>query len=104
MPPTADDPVYRNALRESLVALGAWAVCACYTLTYCSFEAYGVEGELVKVIWGIPEWILVGILLPWALAIGFAWWYCFRCIQDDDLSSPPAADQPAMRADQPQEK
>ena len=88
MPEPADDPVYRNSLREALVALGAWVVCACYTLTYCSF-AYNIKAAEAKVVWGVPRWILLGVLLPWMIANLFAWWYCFYCVRDDDLSGRP---------------
>ena len=81
----ADDPVYLNCRREALVALGAWAVCACSSLTYCSF-AYDLEPQQMEILWGVPRWILLGILLPWMVANGFAWWYCFHLVRDDDLS------------------
>ena len=103
MRPSGDDPVYRNGLREALVALGAWAVCACYSLTYCYYAAYDLEAEQLKVVWGIPQWIVVGILLPWMVALAFAWWYCFRWTRDDDLGVCPAADEIATQGDQQQE-
>ena len=104
MPSSIDDPVYRNALREALVALVAWAVCAGYSLTYCYYAAYGLEAERVQVVWGIPRWIVVGILLPWAAALVFAWWYCFRCIRDDELSPRPEAEDGAQQATRQREE
>ena len=83
-----DDPVYRNSLRESLVALASWFVCGVYAITYCYLNGYGRRPEEIETYLGIPGWVLFGIFLPWVLCNVFAWWYCFRFIKEDDLEPP----------------
>ncbi len=35
--------------------------------------------------WGIPNWVLFGVFLPWVLCNVFAWWYCFCFVKDQEL-------------------
>jgi len=86
-----DDPLYRNSLRESLVAIGAWAVCGVYAITYCFLDGYGRDPAEITTVFGVPRWVVFGVFLPWLAANVFSAWYCFRFIRDEDLGEPPEA-------------
>ncbi len=89
MKPLPDDPFYLNSRRESIVTIVAWFICGVYTLSYCYLTGYGDPSEEVQTHWGIPDWVLFGIFLPWVLVNVFAWWYCFRFVKDEDLGEDP---------------
>ncbi|MDE2835599.1 MAG: hypothetical protein OXM02_13940 [Bacteroidota bacterium] len=71
-----------RARKESLHIVTAWLVCGAWTLGYCALFAYSEEPPAL--IWGLPSWVLFGIVLPWALATVFSIWYALVAIQDDD--------------------
>jgi len=79
------DQVYRHSLRESLVAVSAWLVCGVYSVTYCFLNGHGRKPDEIEVTWGIPNWVLFGVFLPWVLCNVFAWWYCFCFVKDQEL-------------------
>ena len=84
-----DDPVYLSSRREAVVTIVAWAVCGLYTVTYCYLTGYGIEAEEIPTVWGIPNWLFFGVFLPWILVQGFAWWFCFRFVKDQELGEEP---------------
>lgn len=79
------DPLYLHARREALLILAAWAACFVWSVTYCTQTGYDVSPESLATIWGMPRWIVFGIVVPWAAADLFAVWFCFFYMVDDDL-------------------
>ena len=72
------------------MTLVAWLVCGIYTITYCYLNGYGIgREEPVLTTWGIPKWVLWGVFCPWVLVQGFAWWFCFRFVEDHDIGEDP---------------
>ena len=51
----------------------------------------------------MPAWVFWGIAAPWAVAVVFSLWFCFRYMVDDDLSGGRPADpaEPPDTGDQP---
>lgn len=87
-----EDPVVRRARREGLVAIVIWLLATLYTVGYCWKFAYQRPAEDVRFVWGIPDWILWGIVLPWAVCVVVSWWYAYGFMTDEPLgaeSSPP---------------
>jgi hypothetical protein len=66
LPTTAEDPVLVSARREALVAFGMWLVAGLWTIGYCATFGYGQTGD-VKLVLGIPSWVMFGIFVPWGL-------------------------------------
>ena len=79
------DPVFLHARREAIVILVAWLVCFVWSVTYCTQSGYNLTPESLATIWGIPRWVVVGIVVPWLTANLFAAWFCFFFMVDDDL-------------------
>jgi len=65
MPPSTEDPVVTSSRREAAVALVLWAVAMAYTVGYSYAFGYGRAAEDVRLIFGIPDWVLWGIFAPW---------------------------------------
>jgi hypothetical protein len=106
-----DDPVYRDARREAVVILAAWSLCMIWSVSYSYLHGYSshdrVPGEVTMLMpdlgdrdrdpdslttpfgLGIPDWVFWGVVVPWALCIGFSAWFCFVYMTDD----PEALDQ-----------
>ena len=90
----ADDPVYISSRREAFIILVAWLICGIYTCSYCFLTGYsGGSGE-TPTLWGIPSWVVWGILCPWLLVNVFAFWFCFFFIRDEDLGEDPPSERP----------
>jgi hypothetical protein len=87
------DPAFLRARREMWVVLAlfglalTWTIGFCYALGYDSMEgvADGVVpvGQGVPVVWGLPVWVFVGIVLPWLIIDLVAVWFCFYFLTDD---------------------
>jgi hypothetical protein len=54
-----------------------------YTLTYCGINGYGRDAASIQLVFGFPDWIFWGVIVPWlactAVSIVFA-----LCIMSDD--------------------
>jgi hypothetical protein len=102
-PPGREQRLLRNARREGLVILAAWAIALvwCVGGSYlggyrrdpdvaglalgASYVAYRSHLEEMSLILGMPAWVFWSIVLPWALCLLFSVWFCFRFMADDDL-------------------
>ena len=90
-----DDPVYLHTRREFLLILGVWVACLLWVVPYCYFNGYQpVESPAdLKLVLGMPSWVVWGIGVPWLLADLASIVICVWVIKDDDLEpSRPAAD------------
>ncbi len=84
-----DDPVYVHARREALVVFLAWLVAGIVTISVSVWLGYDVDPEEVTLILGIPSWVVLGVIVPWMLAVAFGAWFSLRYIVEDDLGSDP---------------
>jgi hypothetical protein len=57
------------------------------TVGYCYLFGYGRDPRDVRLIYGVPDWVLYGVVAPWTACTLFAWWYTFGLVSDDDLGS-----------------
>jgi hypothetical protein len=76
MTPGTEDPLVRSSRREAALVLLVWLGSLVYTVGYCGLYAYDAERPL-RFVWGLPDWVLFGVVAPWAASIvisaGFAW-------------------------------
>jgi hypothetical protein len=99
--PKAAERLYRNARREMWLVLFATFLALVWTVGYCWLygyehapESWAVQQGLAEPrtsqnfqqIAGLPDWVFVGILLPWLLCTAFTIGMCLG-IKDDDLGS-----------------
>jgi hypothetical protein len=85
MPTPITDPLLRHARREALVAFGVWLLAMCYTVGYCYLFGYGRNPRNVQLIYGVPAWVLWGVVAPWTACTVVSWWYTFGLVSDDEL-------------------
>jgi hypothetical protein len=69
------EPSFFEARREAGWILLAWAVCLAWTVGYSALAGYGVPGEVIRLVLGMPAWVFWGVLAPWAAATAFSVWF-----------------------------
>ncbi|MBM4070879.1 MAG: hypothetical protein FJ271_18290 [Planctomycetes bacterium] len=99
----------RNARREMLLILGVTALALVWTVGYCFLHGYqhapdswvvqsGLastrSAEDLQQIAGLPDWVFVGIVLPWLMCTAFSIGVCLG-LKDDDLGKEAASTQGA---------
>ena len=63
---------YRRTRLEAIVAVLIWLAASVWTLT----AAHLLSAERpVRLVGGVPHWIVWGVLLPWATAFAVHLWY-----------------------------
>ncbi len=75
------DAAFRRARREAAIILVAWGVCLAWTIGYSHF--FGYDRSHLQLLWGMPSWVVVGVLFPWVAATAFSVWFSLRCIRDE---------------------
>lgn len=99
-PPTKpnEDPLLRSARREALVVFCVWLSAMLYTVGYCWLFGYGRAGQMPRLWFGVPGWVLWGIVLPWTLCTVISWWFGLWFMADDELGPEPLEDESARGA------
>lgn len=88
-----EDPVLTSARREAIIVFATWVIAMAYTVIYCYGHAYGRMAEDLKYVYGFPDWVFWGIVVPWGLCIAFSWIFASIWMRDEDLGEdPPGTD------------
>ncbi len=89
----------RHARREAVIVLAVWALALVWAVGCCYLRGYRHDENSVVVRWklteprtaddlkliaGFPDWVFVGIVVPWLLCTAFTLGFCFF-MTDDDL-------------------
>jgi len=85
MPQPADDQVLRSARREALVVLAVWIAAMSYTVGYCYLNGYNRSAESLKFVFGFPDWVFWGIVVPWVACAVFSFGFGAIFVRDEDL-------------------
>ncbi|MFO0916558.1 MAG: DUF997 family protein [Pirellulales bacterium] len=87
-----EHPVLKSARREAAISLGVWLVALIYTVGYCVTWGYGRPVEEIEYVWGFPDWIFWGIVVPWVVAAGITTVFAYTVVStepfDDDAADP----------------
>ena len=87
-----EDPVVRTGRREAAIALSLFAIAITYTVTYCTWYGYDRSLDDLRFILGFPDWVFIGILVPWTLcALAGAWMggYYLTDVPLEEAAPPP---------------
>ena len=91
--------LFRNARREMFLIIAVTALALAWTVGYCYLQGYQHDPQswVVQSGWasprspedfqqiaGLPDWIFIGILLPWLICTAFSIGVCLG-LKDDDL-------------------
>jgi hypothetical protein len=80
-----EHPVVRTARREACGSLAVWLAAMSYSLTYCHFFGYQRDPSTLRLIWGVPDWVLWGIVAPWTACTLVSAVFAFGFVADVDL-------------------
>jgi hypothetical protein len=80
-----EDPAVRTARREACASLAVWLAAMSYTLAYCYFFGYQRDPAALKLIWGVPDWVLYGVVAPWTACTIVSGIFAFAFVADVDL-------------------
>jgi hypothetical protein len=96
------DPVLKSARREALIVFATWIIALAYTIGYCARYGYGRKVEDLRYVYGFPDWVFWGIVVPWGVCVVFSWVFASVLMTDEDLGEdPPGTDaNPTALADQ----
>jgi Protein of unknown function (DUF997) len=89
MPRQSEDPVLVNGRREALIVFATWICAMAYTIGYCLIHGYGRKVEDLQYVWGFPDWVFWGIVVPWAVCIAFSCVFASIWMRDEDLGEDP---------------
>jgi hypothetical protein len=84
-----EQQLLRHAKREGLLLMAVWALALAWSVGYSRFFGYSDKVEDVGLIFGVPEWVIWGIAVPWLVCFLFTVWFCFFFMADDDLGKDP---------------
>lgn len=84
-----EDPGLRYARREALGAGLTWLAALIYTVGYCSLFAYDRPPESLTFVFGFPDWIFWGVVLPWCVCVLLSWCFAYFFIKDERFTDDP---------------
>ncbi len=79
------DATYLHARKEAAYILLAFFVSLVWTVGYSAIAGYNVPVEQMTLVWGMPSWIVWGVMLPWFAATVFSVWFGLYYMKDDPL-------------------
>jgi len=84
-----EDPVLISSRREALISFATWGITTVYCIGYCARHAYGRSIDDLKYIFGFPDWVFWGIVVPWGACILFSFIFAAVWMRDEDLGEDP---------------
>lgn len=88
-PPGKEQRLLRHARREGLLIVAVWAACLAWSIGSGYLLGYRRDPADVRLILGMPDWVVWSVVLPWGLCLLFSVWFCFFFMADDDLGRDP---------------
>ena len=85
MSSSPEDPVLRSARREACVVLLIWLAAMSWSVSYCYTYGYGRAAADIRLIFGFPDWVFWGIVVPWVTCTGISLWFGATFVRDEDL-------------------
>ena len=61
------DPVVNSSFREALVVISIWLMAMGWCITVCYRMGYNRPVEDLKLVYGFPDWVFWGIVVPWCV-------------------------------------
>jgi hypothetical protein len=95
----AEAILLRHSRREAAVVIVVWVLALLWVVGYCYLYGYAHDAQSWPVRWGLtqprdaddlkmiagfPDWVFVGIMVPWLICTVFTIIFCFF-MTDDDL-------------------
>jgi len=93
-----EDPVLTSARREALLVLAIWLTACVYSIGVCYRLGYGRDVATLTYIFGFPDWIFWGVVVPWTVCTGLSFVLSYFVIRDEDLGEEQLEEQLSQRA------
>jgi hypothetical protein len=97
-----EDPVLISARREALLVFAIWLAACVYSISVCYKLGYGRDAATLTYVFGFPDWIFFGVVVPWTVCTVLSFVLSYFVIRDDDLGEEQSEEQiirPATEAD-----
>lgn len=79
------DPLVHSSFREALIVTCIWLTAAIWSITVCYRMGYHRSAEDLKLVFGFPDWIFWGIVVPWAASTVVSIVFGLVFVHDGDL-------------------
>lgn len=79
------DPLVRTALREAMIVTLIWLAAAAWSVSVCFRMGYNRDISTLKLVFGFPDWVFWGIVLPWTVCTGLSIVFGLVFVRDGDL-------------------
>ena len=89
VPTPPEDPVLTSSRREALLVAATFVVALVYSVGYCYVNGYNRAAEDLKFVFGFPDWIFWGVIVPWLACVVFSFYFASRFMRDEDLGQDP---------------
>jgi hypothetical protein len=98
-----NEVILKYARREAIFVMGLWLASFLYTVIYCYWFGYlkhpplnflGIQLDFsrldrspsdLKLIYGIPDWVVWGVGLPWLVCLVLTVWFSLAFMKDEEL-------------------
>jgi hypothetical protein len=74
--------------KEALFVAAFWIVSCVYTVGYSALYAYR-PGAGAERIFGLPLWVVYGVLVPWFVSLAVTLWFAGFGMKDESLGENP---------------
>ena len=85
MPPPSSRPLVFGARREALIVAAVWLATMSYNAWYGYTHAQGRTLENITFVFGFPDWIFWGFVVPWFVCLAFQYIFAYFIMKDDPL-------------------
>jgi hypothetical protein len=79
------DPLVHSSLREALIVSSIWFAAMVWSITVCWTMGYGRTKDELKLVFGFPDWIFWGIVVPWLTCTIVSWIFGAWFVRDGEL-------------------
>ena len=80
-----EDPVLTSARREAWLVFAIWLIACVYSLGMCYRYGYGRDASTLTYVFGFPDWIFWGVIVPWSVCTAACFVMAYYVITDEDL-------------------
>ena len=80
-----EDPLVKSSRREAVIVSAMFLAAMAYTLGYCGLYGYGPNAVITPLVFGFPNWIFYGVIVPWVICTAVSIVYALVFITDDPL-------------------
>ena len=82
-----EHPLLKSSRREAIAALSIWLIVTIYCVGCCGNYGYGRDPQSLTFVFGFPDWIFWGIVVPWGVCTIISGLFAFCFMKDEDLDN-----------------